>query len=44
MNELDVKFAMFDMAEFWVSDFVSITPTPNFLGILDLKRMNWNKK
>ena len=24
-NELDEKFAMFDMAEFWVSDFESIS-------------------
>ena len=23
-DELDVKFAMFDIAEFWVLDFVSI--------------------
>ena len=27
LNELDVKSAMFDIAEFWVSDFESISPS-----------------
>ena len=39
-NELDVKSAMFDMAEFWVSDFESIRFNLGaLLVIIDTKKM-----
>ena len=34
LNELDVKSAMFDIAEFWVSDFESINQSSNILQIV----------